>query len=264
MLVYLQEVDFAIKNLTSWARDQRVSIPITLPGTTGYIRYEPKGGCLIIAPWNYPFQLLVGPWISAIATGNCAIFKPSKMTLHTANLIERMDGELFPTNEAAVVQGDKEIAQELLSHPFDHIFFTGSPAVGKHVMAAAAQYLSSITLELGGKSPAIVDETADLAVAAEKIAWGKFFNAGQTCIAPDYVLVHESVHDELAGRLTTAVGKVYNPDGQRITHSPDFARIVNRSHSERLVQMLDQGVSQGANVTLGGEHSVGDHFLSPT
>lgn len=264
VLVCLQEIDHTVKNLIRWTRDQRVSTPITLPGTTGYVRYEPKGVCLIIAPWNYPFQLLVGPWISAIAAGNCAILKPSEMTPHTANLVERMVTELFPTNEAAVVQGDKEVAQELLSHSFDHIFFTGSPAVGKHVMAAAAQHLSSVTLELGGKSPAIVDETADLAVAAEKIAWGKFFNGGQTCIAPDYVLVHESVHDELVGRLITAVRKMYNPDGRGMKQSPDFARIVNRSHTERLVQMLEQGVSQGATVVLGGEHSVEDHYLSPT
>ncbi len=264
VLVCLQELDFTIKHLTRWARDQRVATPLTLPGTTGYIRYEPKGVCLIIAPWNYPFQLLVGPWISAIAAGNCAILKPSEMTPHTANLIERMVTELFPANEAAVVQGDKEVAQELLSHPFDHIFFTGSPAVGKHVMAAAAQHLSSVTLELGGKSPAIVDETADLAVAAEKIAWGKFFNAGQTCIAPDYVLVHESVHDELVGRLITATRKMYNPDGQGMKHSPDYARIVNRSHTARLVGMLDQGVAQGATVALGGEHAVDEHYLAPT
>ncbi len=264
VLVCLQEINHTIKNLTSWASDQRVSTPITLPGTTGYIRYEPKGVCLIIAPWNYPFQLLVGPWISAIAAGNCVILKPSEMTPHTANLIERMVTELFPTTEAAVVQGDKEVAQELLSHPFDHIFFTGSPAVGKHVMAAAAQHLSSVTLELGGKSPAIVDETADLAVAAEKIAWGKFFNGGQTCIAPDYVLVHESVHDELVGRLITAVRKMYDPEGQGMAYSPDFARLVNRSHTERLLGMLDQAVTEGAAVVFGGDHAADDHYLSPT
>lgn len=264
VLVCLQEVDFAIKNLSRWARDQRVSTPITLPGTTGFVRYEPKGVCLIMAPWNYPFQLLVGPWISAIAAGNCAILKPSEMTPHTASLIERMVGELFPISEAAVVQGDKEVAQNLLSYPFDHIFFTGSPAVGKHVMTAAARHLSSVTLELGGKSPAIVDESADLATAAEKIAWGKFFNGGQTCIAPDYVLVHESVHDELAGRLTTAVRKMYNPDGRGMEHSPDFARLVNRAHTERLLEMLNQGVSGGANVVFGGEHSVEEHYLAPT
>ena len=264
VLVCLQELDFAFKNITRWTRDQRVSTPITLPGTTGYIRYEPKGVCLIIAPWNYPFQLLVGPWISAIAAGNCAVLKPSEMTPHTATLIERMVSELFPANEAVVVPGDKEVAQELLSHPFDHIFFTGSPAVGKQVMAAAAQHLSSVTLELGGKSPSIVDETADLALAAEKIAWGKFFNGGQTCIAPDYVLVHASVHDELVGRLTTAVRKMYNPEGRGMKRSPDFARIVNRSHSERLVGMLDQGVARGATVALGGEHAVDEHYLAPT
>ncbi len=264
VLVCLQELDFAIKNVTRWARDQRVPTPITLPGTTGYIRYEPKGVCLIIAPWNYPFQLLVGPWISAIAAGNCVVLKPSEMTPHTAHLVERMVTELFPTNEAAVVQGDKEVAQELLSHPFDHIFFTGSPAVGKHVMTAAAKHLTSVTLELGGKSPAIVDETADLAVTAEKIAWGKFFNGGQTCIAPDYVLVHASVHDELLGRLITAVRKMYNPDGHGVAHSSDYARLVNRAHSERLVKMLDQGAAKGATVAFGGEHAIENCYLAPT
>ncbi len=264
LLVCLQELDFAMSNVRRWARHQRVATPITLPGTASYIGYEPKGVCLIMAPWNYPFQLLVGPWISAIAAGNCTILKPSEMTPHTAELIERMVTELFPAEEAAVVQGNKEVAQELLSHPFDHIFFTGSPAVGKHVMSAAAQHLSSVTLELGGKSPAIVDETADLAVAAEKIAWGKFFNAGQTCIAPDYVLVHESVHDELVGRLITATRKMYNPDGRGPEHSADYARIVNQGHTKRLIGMLDEGVAQGATVALGGKHAAEDHYLSPT
>ena len=264
VLVCLQEIDHVVKHLKRWAADQRVSTPITLPGTSAYVRYEPKGVCLIIAPWNYPFQLLIGPWISSIAAGNCNILKPSEMTPHTAELVEQMVIELFPSNEAAVFQGDKEVSQELLTYPFDHIFFTGSPAVGKHIMAAAAKNLSSVTLELGGKSPAIVDETADLAIAAEKIAWGKFFNAGQTCIAPDYVLVQESVKEELIGRFSNEVQKMYNPEGQGMKHSPDFARIVNRSHTERLIHLLEQGVIDGAKVEAGGEHTVEEHYLSPT
>ena len=264
VLVCLQEIDHAVRHLPRWATDQRVSTPITLPGTSAYVRYEPKGVCLIIAPWNYPFQLLIGPWISSIAAGNCSMLKPSEMTPHTAELVDRMVTEVFPSNEAIVFQGNKEVSQALLAHPFDHIFFTGSPAVGKQVMTAAAQHLSSVTLELGGKSPAIVDETADLAVAAEKIAWGKFFNAGQTCIAPDYVLVQESVKQELVGRLGTEVQKMYNPAGRGSAHSPDFARIINRSHTERLIRLLEQGIADGATVEAGGEHSVEAHYLAPT
>ena len=264
ILLCLREIDHVVKHLRQWASDQHHSTPITLPGTSAYVRYEPKGVCLIIAPWNYPFQLLVGPWISSIAAGNCNILKPSEMTPHTAILIAQMVTELFPSNEAMVFQGSKEVSQALLAHPFDHIFFTGSPAVGKHVMTAAAQHLSSVTLELGGKSPAVVDKTADLPMAAQRIAWGKFFNAGQTCITPDYVLVQESVKEELIGRLSTEVQRMYNPTSQGIANSTDYARMVTRLHTERLVNLLEQSVADGAIIESGGEHSVEEHYLAPT
>jgi aldehyde dehydrogenase (NAD+) len=182
----LGDINYNLKHLKKWMKLKKVHTPLTLLGTSSYVQFEAKGVCLIIAPWNYPFQLIVSPLVSAIAAGNTAILKPSEMTPNTSQLILEMCKELFDPAEVVAYEGAIEVSKALLALPFDHIFFTGSPAVGKIVMAAASKNLTSVTLELGGKSPTIIDETADLEDTAEKIVYGKFVNTGQTCIAPDY------------------------------------------------------------------------------
>jgi len=258
------EIDHAIKELATWMKPRKVSAPLSLIGTSAWVQYEPKGVCLLIAPWNYPFYLALEPLISALAAGNCCILKPSEITPHTAALLHRMVTELFDPAEVAVVEGDKDVATALLRLPFNHIFFTGSPEIGKVVMRAAAEHLTSVTLELGGKSPAIVDATADLRDAAEKIVWGKGINAGQTCVAPDYVLVDETVKDKLLHELDGAVRRLYRPNGAPVEQSASYARIVNRHHFDRLAGLLDDAKAHGARVALGGATDAGQHFIEPT
>ena len=186
------EIKYALRNLKYWMQDQQVSTKLAFMGSSSKIKYEPKGNVLIIAPWNFPINLSICPLISAIAAGNTVILKPSEHTVHASALIKRMLNGLFEEAEVAVIEGGIDVSTDLLKLPFNHIFFTGSPEIGKIVMRAAAENLASLTLELGGKSPTIVDETADVAAAAKRIMWGKFLNAGQICIAPDYVSVHSS------------------------------------------------------------------------
>jgi aldehyde dehydrogenase (NAD+) len=248
------EIKHIIKNLKRWMRPQSLPTPLSMVGTRSSIRHEPKGNVLIFSAWNYPFSLMVKPLVSAIAAGNVSILKPSEMAPHTAQFLSRMVNELFPAEEVAVFEGDASVAQALLELPFNHIFFTGSPAVGKIVMAAAAKHLASVTLELGGKSPSIVDETADLKTAAEQIAWGKYLNNGQTCIAPDYVLVHSSVKEPFLTEFRQAVKRMYNAEGQGIESSDSYARMVNNRHFQRVRSLLNDAVQQGATVTMGGAY----------
>ncbi len=189
----LEEIDHAIANLDDWMAPKPVSGTPLLAGTRSELRYEPKGVSLILAPWNYPFNLAVGPLVGAIAAGNCVILKPSEKTPATARFLSDLAREVFDECEVAILEGDAELAQALLDLPFVHVFFTGSTRIGRLVMAAAAKNLASVTLELGGKSPVIVDRSADLEAAARAVAWGRLLNAGQTCLAPDHVWVHESV-----------------------------------------------------------------------
>jgi aldehyde dehydrogenase (NAD+) len=258
------EINYALKNLRRWMRPQRVPTPLGMIGTSGKIVQEPKGNVLIISPWNYPFVLTVKPLVSAIAAGNVVIVKPSELTPHVSALLGRLVQEVFPMEEVALFEGDASVAQGLLALPFNHIFFTGSPAIGKVVMAAAAKHLTSVTLELGGKSPAIIDETADITATAELLAWGKGVNNGQTCVAPDYALVHESVKDRFVDAFRSATNKMYNADGQGIEQSDSYARIVNRRHFERVKGLLDDAVSQGATVSVGGKSNAEDNFIEPT
>ncbi|WP_426493433.1 aldehyde dehydrogenase family protein [Hymenobacter sp. 102] len=258
------ELKHTLRHLREWAAPRKVGTPLALVGTRGWVQAEPKGVCLIIAPWNYPFYLAVDPLISALAAGNCVIIKPSEMTPTVAALLSRMCQELFDPAEVTVVEGDKDVATELLALPFDHIFFTGSPQVGKVVMRAAAEHLTSVTLELGGKSPAVVDETADLRDAAEKIVWGKGINAGQTCVAPDYVLVHEQVRDQLVEEIRQVVQRFYAPDGQPVAESASFARIVNDGHFQRLTGLLADARAHGATVAVGGTAAAENRFIEPT
>ena len=224
------EINHAVKSLKAWMKAKSVVTPLPMFGTKAKILVEPRGTSLIIAPWNYPFNLAVAPMISALAAGCTVIIKPSEMTPNTSTLVQKMVEELFDLSEVAVFQGKTDVAQHLLSLPFDHIFFTGSPAVGKIVMKAASENLTSITLELGGKSPAIVDKTADLKDAAGKLVSGKFINCGQTCIAPDYILVHHEQYSQLVLELKLSIQKMYDPIFKGIDKSPDLARIVNERH----------------------------------
>lgn len=264
IFVVNSEIKHSIKHLEEWMRPKKVKTPLTMLGSKSYIQYEPKGTSLIIAPWNYPFNLALGPLVSALAAGCTAIIKPSEMTPHTSALIRRLVEETFDSEQVAVVEGDVKASQLLLAKPFDHIFFTGSPAVGKIVMKAAAEHLSSVTLELGGKSPAIIDNDCDLQDAASKIVWGKFVNCGQTCIAPDYILVQESVQESFLKELRTQIEKMYNPHGKGIEASKDYARIVNANHFKRLKYLLAEAEVKGAKIDFGGKVNEEDNFFEPT
>ncbi|MCC3156598.1 aldehyde dehydrogenase family protein [Hymenobacter sp. 15J16-1T3B] len=258
------EIRHALKHLKQWMAPKRVSTPLALLGTTSWVQYEPKGVALIMAPWNYPFYLAVGPLVSALAAGNCCVLKPSEMTPAVSRLLAQLVQEVFEPAEVAVVEGGKDVATALLALPFDHIFFTGSPQVGKVVMRAAAEHLTSVTLELGGKSPAIVDASADLRDAAEKLVWGKCVNAGQTCVAPDYLLVHESVQEPLIEEIRGVLGRFYDAAGAGVAASPSFARIVNGHHFQRLAGLLEDAQQRGAAVALGGGVDQSQCFIEPT
>jgi aldehyde dehydrogenase (NAD+) len=233
------EARHAIRHLKKWAKPKRVATPIGLFGSRSRIIHEPKGVVLVIAPWNFPLNLTFGPLISALAAGNRVILKPSELTPHTAACMRRIIESLFDEDEVAIVEGDATVAEELLARRFDHIFFTGSPAVGRVVMRAAAEHLTSVTLELGGKSPVIVDRTANLDEAARKIAWGKFLNSGQICIAPDYLLVDEEIRAPFMEKLRAAI---VNESGI----------IVNDRHAARVKRLFDDAISRGAKVASGG------------
>ncbi len=259
----ISELRHTLKNLDNWARPKKIDAPLFLLGTTSHIQYEPKGTCLIIAPWNYPFNLAIGPLVSCLAAGNTAIIKPSEMTPYTSELIAKMISEIFPDNHVKVVTGGVEISKELLSMPFDHIFFTGSPTVGKIVMKAAAQNLTSVTLELGGKSPTVVDRNSNIKDAAEKIAWGKFLNNGQTCIAPDYILVDESIANSFVDELRKQVIKIYEGNNGFAT-SESYGRIVNEKHHKRLTELIQDALENGAELLLGEDVETDDNYIPPT
>jgi len=260
----LSEIRHTIKHLKKWVKPQRVRRTMALITTRSWIQYEPRGIVLIIAPWNYPFNLIVAPLISAISAGNCVILKPSELAKNTSSLISKMIEDLFSENEVAAIEGEKDVSIELLKKPFDHIFFTGSSAVGKKVMEAASKNLSSITLELGGKSPVIIDETANLSDTAQKIVWSKLMNCGQTCIAPDYLLVNESVLPELLNKLKHYVQKFFGAENSDWQVCQDYARIINKHHFQRLSQVLNETAQAGAKIELGGELDEAEKYIPPT
>ncbi|MFN7102310.1 MAG: aldehyde dehydrogenase family protein [Pseudorhizobium sp.] len=259
ILPVLQEIRHTVRHLKGWMRERRVAPTLSTLGTSARIRPEPRGVCLIIAPWNYPFNLALSPLVSALAAGNSAVVKPSEMTPATSRVIAEIIEQTFPADLVAVVEGGREVAQRLLEQPFDHIFFTGSPEVGKVVMGAAAKHLASVTLELGGKSPTIVGPGADVEKAARWIAFGKFVNAGQTCIAPDHVFVHESVEAGFTAALRKTILRAY---GDNPRESRDYARIVNAHHAGRLGALVADAVEKGARVSFGGEAE--GNYLAPT
>jgi len=259
----LTEIRHTLTRLSDWAKPQKIDAPLTYLGTQSEVRYEPKGVCLIIAPWNFPFNLCIGPLISCLAAGNTAIIKPSELTPHTSKLIADLIGEFFDEDLVTVFQGDQDVSSQLLALPFDHIFFTGSPEVGKIVMKAAAENLSSITLELGGKSPAIIDDSANLKDAAKRIAFGKFLNNGQTCIAPDYVLVHEHVKAKFIEELKTITAAMFGENGIINESSTNYARVVNRKHFDRLNKILQDAVDKGAKIEMSGDVNKDTNFIHP-
>ncbi|HHC5972735.1 TPA: aldehyde dehydrogenase [Staphylococcus aureus] len=256
--ITLKSIKNARKELKNWTKTKNVDTPLYLFPTKSYIKKEPYGTVLIIAPFNYPFQLVFEPLIGAIAAGNTAIIKPSELTPNVARVIKRLINETFDANYIEVIEGVIEETQTLIHLPFDYVFFTGSENVGKIVYQAASENLVPVTLEMGGKSPVIVDETANIKVASERICFGKFTNAGQTCVAPDYILVHESVKDDLITALSKTLREFY---GQNIQQSPDYGRIVNLKHYHRLTSLLN---SAQMNIVFGGHSDEDERYIEPT
>ncbi|HUS43057.1 MAG TPA: aldehyde dehydrogenase family protein [Ilumatobacteraceae bacterium] len=255
----INEIDHTLKHLDAWNKPTKIKVPITFKPGSATLRPEPLGTVCIIAPWNYPVQLLFAPLVPALAAGNTAVLKPSEVTPSVSALIEELVPRYFNASTVAVVTGAVDETTALLEQRFDHIFYTGNGKVGRVVMRAAAEHLTPVTLELGGKSPAIVAADANLEVAAKRIAWAKFLNAGQTCVAPDYVLVEESVEDQLVTALADAVTTFYGADPRQ---SDDYARIVNERHHERLMKLLDAG---GYDATvIGGTGDRGSRYIAPT
>ncbi|HHO1891430.1 TPA: aldehyde dehydrogenase [Staphylococcus aureus] len=256
--ITLKSIKNARKELKNWTKTKNVDTPLYLFPTKSYIKKEPYGTVLIIVPFNYPFQLVFEPLIGAIAAGNTAIIKPSELTPNVARVIKRLINETFDANYIEVIEGGIEETQTLIHLPFDYVFFTGSENVGKIVYQAASENLVPVTLEMGGKSPVIVDETANIKVASERICFGKFTNAGQTCVAPDYILVHESVKDDLITALSKTLREFY---GQNIQQSPDYGRIVNLKHYHRLTSLLN---SAQMNIVFGGHSDEDERYIEPT
>lgn len=252
----IREIEFLCRHLRRWAAPQRVRSSLLNFPSRGTVSCEPLGVALIIGPWNYPVQLVLSPLVGALAAGNCALLKPSELAVHTSAVVSRIIAETFDPDHVCVVEGGPEVSQALLEQRFDIVFFTGSTRVGRLVMQAAARHLTPVLLELGGKSPAIVDADANLAIAARRIVWGKFFNAGQTCVAPDYLLVHADVKQALLDRMVTQIGEFYGPDPKL---SPDYARIINAAHFERLAGYLADG-----EIVAGGEADRSRRYLAPT
>jgi aldehyde dehydrogenase (NAD+) len=254
--VVITELDYFIKNIEKLAKPKRVKSTLLNFPSSDYIYKDPYGRVLIMAPWNYPFQLVINPLVAAIATGNCVVCKPSEVTVHTSAVLSTIIAEVFDPKHVTVIEGGIEINKLLLTQKWDYIFFTGSTAVGKIVMKAAAEQLCPITLELGGKSPVIVNKDAKLQLAAKRIVWGKLFNAGQTCIAPDYIYVHESVKNEFIESLITEFKLAL---GKNVETSKDFARIVNKKHFERIVALIEKD-----KVFYGGGVNSEEQFIEPT
>ena len=252
----LREIDFVLKHLKKWMKPRRAAIPLICFPSSGRIHPEPYGVSLIMGPWNYPFQLVASPLVGAIAAGDCAIIKPSELAKNISHFLARLIGETFSPEYISVVEGGVEEGSHLLAQDFDLIFYTGSSRVGRIVMEAAAKHLTPVVLELGGKSPCVVDETVDTVVAAKRITWGKFLNAGQTCVAPDYLLVHKKVKPALTEAIKKALHQFY---GENPHDSVDYPRIINERHVERLSALLGEG-----DIITGGEVIKEERFIAPT
>ena len=255
------ELKHAKSRIKWWLKKKRVHTPLALLGSSSFVKYEPKGVVLIISPWNFPINLTFGPLVSAIAAGNNVMIKPSELTPHTSALMKKIVDEVFDQDHVALVEGGVETSTRLLEKPFNHIFFTGSPEIGKVVMSAAARNLCSVTLELGGKSPTIVDETANIDMAARRIAWGKYINNGQVCIAPDYVYVHESKEEKFLNAVRKYIDQFFSEDP---SGESSYGRIVNEKHFGRVKGYVDDAITKGAKVESGGQVDADQNFIGPT
>lgn len=252
----LSEINLTLKKLKTWMKPKRVKSTLENFPSSAWIQPDPLGAVLIIGPWNYPFQLMVSPLVGAIAAGNCAILKPSEHAPHTAKVVSDLIADTFDPSYITVFEGDASVSQQLLAEKFDHIFFTGGTAIGRIVMEAAAKHLTPVTLELGGKSPCIVDADINLDHAAKRIAWGKFINAGQTCIAPDYLLIDRTVKAAFLDKLTAAIREFFGDDPSQ---SPDLSRIINQRQFDRLIGLLNSG-----KTLIGGATDASTRYIAPT
>ena len=261
----IEEIDYTISHLKSWMKDKKVRRIFFLPTTKSKLHYEPKGQVLIFSPWNYPFLLLVNPIISAIAAGNVIIAKPSHKTPQVSTFLAELFADIFPENEIAIIEGNgSEIGDKLLELPFDHVFFTGSPKVGAHIAEMAAKHHASVTLELGGKSPAIILDDVKIADAAKKIAWGKCLNAGQTCIAPDYALCPQNKVQEFANAIAEEVKRMFgNTEAERHS-SKDFVHIIDRQATERHTALIKDAIAKGATQVIGGLSDIENRYTPVT
>jgi aldehyde dehydrogenase (NAD+) len=260
----LAEVDHAARHVRRWTRTRRVGTPIWMALGRSEIRYEPKGVVLILGAWNFPFALMLAPLVPAIAAGNCVMMRPSEKVPHTNAVIARLIADVFDEDHVAFVDGDVDVAEGLLELPFDHIFFTGSSRIGRRVMAAASRTLASVTLELGGKCPVIVDQSADVEDAAASICWGKFVSAGQACVAPDYVFVHASRRAALVVALKRRLSAFYGASEDDRERSADFARVIDAAAVERLAALIGKAAEQGATIECGGRWNAETRYVAPT
>lgn len=250
------ELAYIMKHLPSWVQARKVRTPCLYPGARSLIYPEPLGQVLIISPWNYPVYLALAPLLGAMAAGNCTVIKPSELAPHSSAVLQALIQDSFPEEYIAVLEGGAEMSSELLEQPFDHIFFTGGSAVGKLVMQAAARRLTPVTLELGGKSPCLVDQDINIEYTARRIIWGKFLNAGQTCVAPDYLLLQREIKEPLLKKMGEVLLKFY---GANPRHSPDYARIISEGHFQRLEALLVDG-----RILYGGEAVREERYIAPT
>lgn len=252
----IKELSYFIKNLKKWSKPQKVKTSLINFYGKSYIHHEPYGVTLVISPWNYPFQLTVAPIIGSIAAGNCTAVKVSEFSQNTSQALAKIINENFDENFLHVFQGEADVAKELLENKFDYIFFTGSTQIGQKVMQSAAKNLTPVTLELGGKSPCVVDEDVNLEIAAKRITWGKFINAGQTCIAPDYLFVHKNIKEQLIERIKDTISEFYNGDPKKSQYYPS---IISEKHYDRLVELMNE-----KDIIFGGDHDKKDKYIQPT
>lgn len=258
------EAEFIAKHLEDWMTPKRADPSLMTLAKKCYVHYEPKGRVLVLPSWNAPYVIGFLPVFGALAGGNAIVLKPSELAPHASALVAKIVKETFPDGEVTVVEGGAETAQALLASPFNHIFYIGNNTVGRYVMKAAADHFASVTLEMGGKNPSIVTENADVEDAALKTSWGRMCNAGQACIAPDYVLVHESVAQRYAAALVREVTAMYNPRGEGFDRNPEYPRIINARHFERIKALVEDARAKGATILCGGEYKAEDRYIAPT
>ena len=257
----VSEINFTINNLRKWMKDEYVRTPLTLLGSKSFIRYEAKGVVLIITPWNFPINLSFISLINAVSAGNSVLIKPSEITSETSYVIKDIIEESFDEKEVSVVLGGVDLAKEILKLKFNHILFIGSPTIGSEVMKSASVHLSSVTLELGGKSPTVIDKNCDLNKAAKRVVWAKLINNGQVCIAPDYVLIHEDIKNKFIKLVINNIKKFY---GDNVNNSESYCRIVNKNHFKRLKNLIDDSLKKNSKILYGGKTNSNENYIEPT